>query len=61
MQASARLERIQILKLLLVARTDEGIQSISDLNGKTIGVAFGTIGEFYLGRFFEQYELTQAT
>ena len=37
----------------LVARTDQGITSISDLNGKTIGVSFGTIAQFYLGRFLE--------
>jgi len=37
----------------LIARTDEGINSVSDLSGKTIGVAFGTIAQFYLGRFLE--------
>ena len=37
----------------LVARADQGITSISDLNGKTIGVSFGTIAQFYLGRFLE--------
>ena len=37
----------------MVARTDQGINSISDLNGKTIGVSFGTIAQFYLGRYLE--------
>jgi len=35
----------------IVARTDKGINNISDLSGKTIGVAFGTIAQFYLGSF----------
>lgn len=37
----------------MVARTDQGINNVSDLNGKTIGVSFGTIAQFYLGRFLE--------
>jgi ABC-type nitrate/sulfonate/bicarbonate transport system substrate-binding protein len=37
----------------MVARTDQGINGVADLNGKTIGVAFGTIAQFYLGRFLE--------
>ena len=37
----------------LVARTDRGISSVSDLSGKTIGVALGTAAQFYLGRFLE--------
>ena len=47
----------KFLSFYLVARTDEGINSISDLNGKTIGVALGTIGQFYLGTFLEQNNL----
>jgi NitT/TauT family transport system substrate-binding protein len=43
----------KFLSFSMVARTDEGINSISDLNGKTIGVSFGTIAQFYLGRFLE--------
>jgi NitT/TauT family transport system substrate-binding protein len=35
----------------LVGRKDRGIHQEVDLKGKTIGVPFGTIGEFYLGRF----------
>ena len=35
----------------VIGRKDRGIQSISDLKGKRIGVARQTIAEFYLGRF----------
>jgi len=38
----------------VVARTDKGISNISDLTGKTIGAAFGTIGQYYLGSFLNQ-------
>jgi ABC-type nitrate/sulfonate/bicarbonate transport system substrate-binding protein len=37
----------------VVARTDMGISTISDLVGKRIGVSLGTSTEFYLGRFLE--------
>jgi NitT/TauT family transport system substrate-binding protein len=37
----------------LVARRDGGIETVSDLQGKKIGVPSGTIGEFYLGRFLD--------
>lgn len=37
----------------LFGRKDRGIQSIPDLNGKKIGVAKGTIAEFYLARFLQ--------
>ena len=39
--------------IYLVGRADRGIHEISDLKGKTIGVAFGTIAQFYLGRFLD--------
>ncbi len=39
--------------IYLVGRADRGINQISDLKNKTIGVAFGTIAQFYLGRFLE--------
>jgi ABC-type nitrate/sulfonate/bicarbonate transport system substrate-binding protein len=47
----------------LVGRTDRGINNISDLKGKTIGVALGTAGEFYLGTFLQSngIELNQVT
>jgi len=35
----------------LIGRKDHGIANVSDLKGKTIGVARGTITEFNLGRF----------
>ncbi|MBI4188365.1 MAG: NrtA/SsuA/CpmA family ABC transporter substrate-binding protein [Chloroflexi bacterium] len=37
----------------LVGRKDRGIEKASDLKGKRIGTTFGTIAEFYLGRFLE--------
>jgi len=41
----------KFLSFYVVARTDEGINNISNLKGKTVGAAFGTIAEFYLGNF----------
>jgi ABC-type nitrate/sulfonate/bicarbonate transport system substrate-binding protein len=35
----------------LIGRKDHGIENVSDLIGKTIGLGKGTIREFYLGRF----------
>lgn len=35
----------------IVGRKDRGVETIADLHGKKIGVARGTITEFYLGRF----------
>ena len=43
----------------VVARTDKGISNISDLTGKKIGVAFGSIGQFYLGSFLELNNINQ--
>ena len=37
----------------LIGRRDRGINQLSDLKGKKIGVTKGTILEFYLGRFLE--------
>ncbi len=37
----------------LFGRQDHGIENISDLKGKKIGVPLKTIAEFYLGRFLE--------
>src|SRR5665647_2495929 len=42
----------------IVARKDQGIENISDLFGKKIGVVRGTVMEFYLGRFLELNGLT---
>lgn len=35
----------------LLGLTDSGIRNVADLKGKRIGLARGTIAEFYLGRF----------
>lgn len=35
----------------LIGRKDHGIQNVSDLRGKKIGIPLGTNVEFYLGRF----------
>ena len=43
-----------------MARTDKGISNISDLTGKTIGVAFGTIAQYYLGSFLELNNINQS-
>lgn len=37
----------------LVGRRDRGIERVSDLQGKRVGTTFGTIAQFYLGRFLE--------
>ena len=37
--------------IYLVARRDHGVVNVSDLKGKRIGTAIGTIAEFHLGRF----------
>ena len=42
----------------LIARKDHGIQNVSDLKGKTIGVPLGTISQFYIGRFLELNDLS---
>jgi NitT/TauT family transport system substrate-binding protein len=41
----------------IIGRKDRGIEDISDLAGKKIGIPRGTIAEFYLGRFFELHSL----
>jgi ABC-type nitrate/sulfonate/bicarbonate transport system substrate-binding protein len=41
------------LNLYVVARTDKGINNVSDLVGKRIAVTVGTGNQFYLGRFLE--------
>jgi ABC-type nitrate/sulfonate/bicarbonate transport system substrate-binding protein len=37
----------------LVGRKDRGIEKVTDLKGKRVGTTFGTIAQFYLGRFLE--------
>ncbi len=43
----------KVEQLYLVGRRDRGIGEISDLKGKRVGTTFGTIAEFYLGRFLQ--------
>lgn len=42
----------------LVGRRDRGIENISDLDGKRVGVSSRTIAAFYLGRFLELHGMT---
>jgi NitT/TauT family transport system substrate-binding protein len=44
----------------VVARTDKGVSNISDLTGKTVGVAFGTISQIYFGGFIELKNIKQS-
>jgi ABC-type nitrate/sulfonate/bicarbonate transport system substrate-binding protein len=44
----------------LVARTDKGSYSASDLEGKTIGVSLGTALQFYLGRYLDVNGVNQS-
>ena len=37
----------------IIARRDRGIETVSDLYGKKIGVVRGTVMEYFLGRFLE--------
>jgi len=37
----------------LICRKDRGIENISDVKGKRIGITRGASGEFYLGRFLD--------
>lgn len=40
-------------QIYVVARRDRGIQNITDLANKTVGLTIGTSAEFFLGRFLE--------
>ena len=42
----------------IVARFDKGIQDITDIKGKRIGVARQTSAEFYLGRFLDLHGMS---
>ena len=48
------------LNVYLIARTDTGINSVSDLEGKKIGLSIGTANQFFLGRFLEINGLNQS-
>jgi ABC-type nitrate/sulfonate/bicarbonate transport system substrate-binding protein len=39
--------------VFLAGRKDKGIERVTDLKGKKVGVTRGTIGEFYLSRFLD--------
>ena len=41
----------------IVGRKDRGVETASDLRGKRIGVARGTMLEFRLGRFLERHDI----
>lgn len=56
--AALRKEQLRVIGTIdryqneeIIGRRDRGIQNISDLKGKRIGVPRGTICEFFLGRF----------
>ena len=42
----------------LIGRKDKGIENISDLKGKKIGLTRGTLSEFYLGRFLDLHGMS---
>ena len=44
----------------VIGRQDRGIERVSDLNGKKIGIVRGTILEFQLGRFLELHGVKPA-
>lgn len=48
------------LNLYLVVRTDHGINSVSELIGKRIGVTLGTANQFYLGRYLDLNSINQS-
>lgn len=52
----ASIDKIQ--SAYLVCRKDRGIENISDLKGKKIGVPRGTINEFYLGRILDLHDIS---
>jgi ABC-type nitrate/sulfonate/bicarbonate transport system substrate-binding protein len=42
----------------LIGRKDKGIENISDLKGKRIGLTRGTLSEFYLGRLLDLNDIS---
>lgn len=48
----------RMMNVYLLARKDRGIESVSDLRGKRIGMARGTIVDFFLGRFLQLNSLS---
>jgi ABC-type nitrate/sulfonate/bicarbonate transport system substrate-binding protein len=43
----------EVFAVHLMARTDQGIRSVTDLEGKKVGVPMGTLAQFNLGRFLD--------
>jgi ABC-type nitrate/sulfonate/bicarbonate transport system substrate-binding protein len=50
------IDRYQIVDL--IGRKDRGIENVSDLKGKKIGLTRNTISEFYLGRFLDLHGMS---
>lgn len=48
----------KFVNMFVVGRKDRGIDDVSDLKGKIIGAAKGTLTEFHLGRFLELHGIT---
>ena len=46
--------------MFLIARKDRGIERVSDLGNRTIGVPQGTIADFYLGRYLNLHNMRLA-
>ncbi len=46
------------LNVYLIGRKDKGIENVSDLKGKKIGITRGGLGEFYLGRFLDLHGMS---
>jgi NitT/TauT family transport system substrate-binding protein len=44
----------------LIGRKDRGIEKVTDLKGKKVGLAKGTSGEFYLSRYLELHGISLA-
>jgi NitT/TauT family transport system substrate-binding protein len=44
--------------IYLIGRKDKGIEKVSDLSGKKIGLTRNTISEFYLGRFLDLHGMS---
>lgn len=42
----------------LIGRKDKGIENVTDLKGKKIGLTQGTLSEFYLGRFLDLHGMS---
>ena len=43
--------------MFVIARRDQGIEKITDLRNRTIGVPEGTIADFYLGRYLNLHNM----